>query len=135
MALKDEIVEITVQAITGTREGVGKQRFYELSQFVGLLIKLKENDLSPELIGDPMLNDRLKIGVSAVLSATTKTGGEGGIEWKIVKLSGNYSREQQTGASISAEMEFSSKNAPDFSEVKILSVDDLKKLAEIVNAE
>lgn len=135
MTLKDEIVQITVETIAGTREGVGKQRFVELSKFVDLIIKLKQAELSPELIGDPMLNDRLKLTVSAVLSATTKTGGEGGIEWKIIKLSGNYSREQQTGASISAEMEFSSKNAPDFSEVKILSVDDLKKLAEIVNAE
>lgn len=133
MALKDEIVEIATEALSGIRTAIGNQRNIEFSAYLDDLIKAKEAGINPETIGTPLLTDRVRMQVMAALSAITKTGAEGGISWTIITLKGSYSREQQTGASITADMEFQSQGAPDFSVIKGLSVEELKTLMTVVN--
>ena len=133
MALKDEIVSIATDALAGIRTSIGNQRNTEFAAYLAELIKAKEAGMNPDAIGLPMLSDRVRMQVTAALSAITKTGAEGGISWTIITLKGSYSREQQTGASITADMEFQSQGVPDFSAIKTMPVADLNNLLTIVN--
>ena len=116
----------------GIREGVGKARTEEFNAYISKIIEAKESGLNVELIQSPMLMDRVSQGIEAGLSATSKGGIEGGIEWSMISLKGNYSKENQEAIKVRVSMDFASAGAPDLSILKSLSVDELKTLMEVV---
>ena len=130
--MKDEISQITLDCMMGIREGVGKCRTDEFKHYIKTLIAAKEAGIAPETLPWPMLMDRVKQLVDAMLSARAKSGIEGGLEWSFINLAGNTSQEKQQGIRVQVEMEFMSIGAPDFELIRGLSVDDLQQLSEVL---
>ena len=52
--------------------------------------------------------------------------------WTIVELGGHFSKDTQQGIRIKVDMEFMSVGAPDLVRMQTLSVEELKKLLEVV---
>ena len=135
MGIKDEITRITLDSLMGIRVGVGKARNAEFTAYINDLIAAIEGGIDVNAIQWPMLTDRVKQGVIAALTAKTDIGVEGGVAWNFVTAGANYGREKETGLTLNIEMEFMSAGAPDLQAVKSLSIDDLKKLQTLINAE
>ena len=131
--MKKDITKITLDTMMGIREGVGQARILEFNNYIAKLIEAKEKGLNVDLIQSPMLMDRVSQGIEAGLSATSKGGIEGGIEWQMVSLKGHYSKESQEAIKVRVAMDFASAGAPDMSGLKTLSVDELKTLMEVVD--
>lgn len=133
--LADQITDITVDTMMGIRKGVGKVRYKEHSEYVKNLIEAKEGGIDPGLIPDLMLMDNVEQGVSAVLSSRVSSGVNGGIEWRFISATGSREAENQTGVKVDVRMSFKSTGSSDVPALKELSVDELKKMAEIVEVE
>ena len=132
--MKDEITQITLDCMLGIREGVGKCRTEEFASYIRTLIAAKDAKLDIAAIQWPMLMDRTRQSVDAGLSATAKSGVEGGIEWKFITLGGSTEQQKQQAIRLQVEMEFLSIGAPDLSVLDKMSVNELQKMLEIVEA-
>jgi len=130
--LADQITNIVVDTVMGIRKGVGKARYKEHSEYVTNLIKAKEGGIDAGLMPDLMLMDRVEMGVSAVVSSRVKTGVEGGMEFQMIMLKGSRDSETQTGAKVDVNLTLESTGQVKVERYQELSVDELKKLAEIV---
>lgn len=133
--MREKITAITLDCMLGIREGVGKCRVDEFSDYLKDLIRAKAKGLDVTVLQFPMLSDRVKQGIEAGLSAKSNANVEGGIEWKFITAAGSSSSETQQGIRVKIDMEFMSVGAPDFEKIQLLSVEDLKTLLEVVNAE
>ena len=130
--MKDQITRISLDVLLGLRLGVGNARMVEYGDYIKNLIEAKEAGLDVNLLPMPLLSDRVAIGMEAGLSARSEGGVNGGVTWQIVELGGSFSREQQQGIKIKTDMEFMSVGAPDLGKMQALSVEELKKLLEVV---
>jgi hypothetical protein len=130
--IKDQITKITLDTMLGIRKGVGQARIDEFTDYVRALALAKEAGLDPSTLPWPMLMDRTAQGINAALSSTAKGGVEGGLEWQFINLTGEYSKETQQGVQVKVDMEFMSVGAPDLKRLQAMSVEELKKLLEVV---
>ena len=131
--MKEQISKITLDCMMGIREGVGRCRVKEFNSYIENLIQIKEAGIDVNTIQFPMLSDRVKQGVEAALSSKSEVGVEGGATWQIATLGASYGKEKQQGIKVNVSMEFMSVGSPDFIAIQALSVEDLKKLMEVVN--
>ena len=131
-AMKDQISRITLDTMNGIREGVGKARGDEFLEYVETLILAKENGLDIDSLQQPMLVDEVRQGVEAALSSTIDKGVEGGVSWKILEAKGSYGSEVSQGLRLKVDMAFSSAGRPDIVALQEMSVEDLKKLQEVI---
>ena len=131
--MKEQISKITLDCMMGIREGVGRCRVKEFNSYIENLIQIKEAGIDVNTIQFPMLSDRVKQGVEAALSSKSEVGVEGGATWQIATLGASYGKEKQQGIKVNVSMEFMSVGSPDFTAIQALSVEDLKKLMEVVN--
>ena len=131
--MKEKITQITLDCMMGIREGVGQCRVAEFSSYLQNLIQAKQAEIDVSTIQFPMLSDRVKQGVEASLSAKSKSGVEGGLEWTIIGITGSHSSSKQQGIRVKVDMEFMSIGAPDFEKLQAMSVEELEKLMKVVN--
>jgi len=130
--MQEEITQITLDTMLGIRKGVGEARVWEFGEYVDDLIKAKDAGLDMEALPMPMLMDRTAQGIEATLARTAKGGVSGGVVWSIANIGGEYSRETQQGIRVKVDMEFMSAGAPDLNKLKEMSVDELRKLRELI---
>ena len=130
--MKSDITKLMNEGLVAMRESVGNQRLKEYAAYVQNLIQAKEAGIDPSLIQFPMMTDRVRQGIDAAFAMKSDLSGEGGIEFSFIKLGGSYGKEQQESGRLKIDMEFMSVGAPDFVALQELSVDDLKKLLEVV---
>lgn len=127
--MKTEISQIVLDTMLGIREGVGKARKSEFKSYLDSLIEAKKADLDINLIQTPMLTDKVKQGIKALLYSKASSGIEGGIIWTIASLSGKYGKETAEQIEVEVSMEFISGGAMNTEALKSASVEDLEKLA------
>jgi hypothetical protein len=130
--LSEDITNIVVDTVLGIRKGIGKARYKEHSEYVKNLIKAKEGNVDPGVMPDLMVMDRVEMGVGAVLSKRVNSGMEGGLSWEIIELKGKRDSETQTGAKVDVNLTFESTGEVRVERYQELSVDELKKVAEII---
>lgn len=133
--MKDQITKIALDVLLGLRLGVGNARMVEYGDYIKNLIEAKEAGLDVNMLPMPLLSDNVAIGMEAGLSARSEGGVNGGVTWQIVELGGSFSREQQQGIKIKTDMSFKSIGSPDLTKMQALSVEELKKLLEVVELE
>lgn len=132
MAFQAEIQTIVVQTMLGIRQGVGQCRIAEFKAYLEDLIQAKEAGLEVSTVQLPMMTDRVKQGCEGAIAIKTDLNAEGGIQISLIKLGGSYGKSTQEAIKIKVDMEFMSPGSPDFERIAALSVEDLRKLMEVV---
>lgn len=116
------------------RKGVSNVRITEYKEYLANLIQAKEAGIDPALVQWPLMTDRAKVGIDGSVSLKSNVGAEAGIAFSFLTAKGSYGRASAEAARLALEMEFMSSGAPDFERLQVLSVDELRKLIEVLPA-
>lgn len=133
--MKDQITQIALDTMIGIRNAVSEVRKSEFASYIKNLIEAKNGGLDVSMLPMPLLSDRVQQGLEAALSARSTGGASGGVTWTIVELAGNFAKDTQQGIKIKVDMEFMSMGAPSLARMQELSVEELKKLLEVVEVD
>jgi len=129
-----QITEMTLSALIGVEESINEIARINLNNYVDSLIRLKNANQDPGLIGGSRILHRIKQSADIGITASEGIEGSAGIQLKLL-LGANIagSREIQTCARIGVELESQSVGMPDFSKIEKMTVAELQEFKKIVN--
>ena len=132
--VRSEIAQNVLDVTMGIREGVGRCRTAEFTDWISNLIRAKQAKIDIATLPMPLLADHVEQSVEGAVASKASISVDGGVEWSFVKLGGSYGKDTAYTLKLKIDMSFVSLGAPDLNMISQLSVDDLTKLKELLNA-
>lgn len=137
MAIENQVAGIIKSLLRSTRGALGEFRNEEYSNYVKDLIKIKEIASSEDQMKDlvnlvlkPMVSDRMRLRIDGAVSSASKGGGQGGVEWQFINLSGEFSKQQQQAVQAGIELETYVVGHPDYAKIEARDIEELRRLLE-----
>jgi len=132
MSLKDDVVDMVLSVGAGTIEAIKKSKRLDRVNDIKLLIALKEAGFDMETISLSDWLENHNIYIEGALSQRADTGGNIGLAWKFIEGGFSKSKQEQSGVKLSLDLHFRSMEEPEYEVLKALSVDESKKLVEVL---
>lgn len=137
--MSKELSKVIVNTNNDLVDGAVRAQLEMIKGVVEARIKSAESGIDSDFLKPQFYSDNLFIDIQGMISSRKTVGARGGIEGGLsglgLSISGEYGKSSQTGANIRIAREYRTLNAPDFTKLDSLSVDDLKLLASEVGKE
>lgn len=133
--VRSDVAQNVLDVTMGIREGVGRCRTAEFTDWISNLIRAKQAKIDIATLPMPLLADHVEQSVEGAVASKASINVDGGIEWTFIKIGGSYGTSTAYTLKIKVDMAFTSLGAPDLNMIAALSVDDLTKLKDLLSAQ